>query len=84
MLIFMRTMVKLDDKLHRRAKAYAAEHGTTLASLIEESLRLRLARRGGKRTASPDPLPTFRGDGLQAGISLDDMDAVYDRMDGLR
>jgi hypothetical protein len=84
MLIFMRTMVKLNDRLHREAKAYAAKHGTTLAALIEESLQLRLAQRGQRKIAQPIELPTYRGDGLQAGISLDDMDAVYDRMDGVR
>jgi len=80
----MRTMVNLNDRLHREAKAYAATHGTTLAALIEESLRLRLAQRGERKIAQPFELPSYRGDGLQAGISLDDMDAVYDRMDGAR
>ena len=79
----MRTIISLDDELHRRAKAYAARLGTSLTALIEEALRLRLARPAArpKRTA---PLPTFRGDGLQPGVSLDDLDTVYDRMDGLR
>jgi hypothetical protein len=34
----MRTVIALDDELHRRAKAYAAKHGVTLAALVEESL----------------------------------------------
>jgi predicted amidophosphoribosyltransferase len=29
-------------------------------------------------------LPTFKGEGLQDGLSLDEMGAIYDRMDGLR
>jgi hypothetical protein len=80
----MRTMITLDDKLHRAARTYAAKHGTTLAALIEEALRLRLARR--ERTAGKKGLrlPTFKGDGLQPGITLDNMESVYDRMDGLR
>ena len=79
----MRTIISLDDDLHRRAKALAARLGTSLTALVEEALRLRLAqparRQGGRVT-----LPTFRGDGLQPGVTLDDMDTVYDRMDGLR
>ena len=40
-LMCMRTMISLDDGLHRRAKAYAARHGTTLTALVEEALRAR-------------------------------------------
>jgi hypothetical protein len=82
--MFMRTMIHLDDRLHREAKSYAARHGTTLTALIEEALRLRLARRRESKERKLAPLPTFRGDGLQPGISLDDMSTVYDRMDGLK
>ena len=42
-----------------------------------------LARSGRGRRA-PVRLPTFRGEGMQPGVSLDDMSAVHDRMDGLR
>jgi hypothetical protein len=79
----MRTIISLDDELHRRAKSYAAEHGTTLTALVEEALRTRLAERRGK-PRPPVRLPTFKGDGLQEGLSLDALGAVYDRMDGLR
>ena len=69
----MRTMVNLEDKLHREAKTYAARHGTTLTALIEEALRLRLSQRRGLKKGKPVVLPSFRGDGLQPGINLDDM-----------
>jgi hypothetical protein len=29
-------------------------------------------------------LPTFKGEGLQKGLSLDELGTIYDRMDGLR
>ncbi len=79
----MRTVIAIDDDLHRRARAYASRHGTTLTALVDEALRARLAR---PDRASPAPvdLPTFKGDGLQPGVSLDDMSTVYDRMDHLR
>jgi hypothetical protein len=79
----MRTIISLDDELHRQAKSFAAEHGTTLTALVEEALRARLAERRAKRRP-PVRLPTFKGEGLQDGLSLDEMGAIYDRMDGLR
>lgn len=79
----MRTIISLDDELHRRAKSYAAEQGTTLTALVEEALRARLAERRARRRP-PVRLPTFKGQGLQSGLSLDDMGGIYNRMDGLR
>lgn len=82
MIRHMRTVISLDDELHRRAKAYAGKHGTTLAALVSEALRARLARpHTGRRP--PVELPTFTGKGLAPGVTLDDMSTVYDRMDGL-
>jgi hypothetical protein len=77
-------MVTLDDRLHRAARMYATEHGTTLTALIEEALRLRLAKRLKTARKKRVRLPTFKGDGLQPGITLDHMETVYDVMDGLR
>jgi hypothetical protein len=78
----MRTIISLDDELHRRAKSYAAAHGTTLTALVEEALRARLAERAKRRP--PVRLPTFRGERLQDGLNLDEMGTIYDRMDGVR
>lgn len=83
MLRYMRTIINLDEALHRKAKAYAARHRTTLARLVEEALRARLAPVRGARRGTVE-LPTFKGDGLQPGVTLDDMSTVYDRMDGVR
>jgi len=79
----MRTIINLDDDLHRRAHAYAARTGTTLAALIEEALRVRLFRQDPAHRPAVR-LPTFRGDGLQPGVSLDRIGDVYDRMDQVR
>lgn len=83
MLLCMRTVITLDDELHRRAKVYAARHGTTLGALVAEALRARLAKPPGARRAAV-VLPTFKGQGLAEGLSLDDTKTVHDRMDGLR
>lgn len=82
-LPYMRTVIALDDDLHRRAKAYAAKHGMTFTALVEEALRVRLATAKPERRP-PVTLPTFKGEGLQPGLSLDDMSTIYDRMDGIR
>jgi hypothetical protein len=50
---------------------------------VEEALRARLAERRGKRRP-PVRLPTFKGEGLQSGLTLDEMGTIYDRMDGRR
>jgi hypothetical protein len=78
----MRTTVRLDDDLLRRAKREALERGTTLTAVIEDALRRALAP--GAVVASEDvELPTFRGDGLQPGVDLDDTASLLDLMDGL-
>jgi plasmid stability protein len=76
----MRTVIALDDELHRRAKAYAARHGTTLAALVREALRMRLARPKARKRA-PVRLPTFKGDGLRPGLSLDKTGTILDKLD---
>lgn len=77
----MRTTIRLDDQLMTTAKKVAVETGTTLTALIEESLRERLARRDRPRRKSTFRFPTFKGDGLQPGVDLDDSASLLDRME---
>jgi hypothetical protein len=77
----MRTTIRLDDELLREAKQLAARTGRTLTAVIEEALREALGRRpphGKRRDLS---IPTFRGDGLQPGVDLDDSAALLDLME---
>ena len=76
----MRTTIRLDDNLLRRAKRAAADRGTTLTALIEDAVRRALAP-AGPSARTREPLPTFRGDGLQPGVDLDDTAALLDVMD---
>ena len=83
----MRTTVRLADDLLAEAKAHAACSGCTLTAFIEDSLRRALseARRRPERPLPKLPtfqLPTFRGDGLQQGVDLDDSAALLDLMEG--
>jgi hypothetical protein len=70
----MRTSVHIPDDLLKRAKKKAAADGRTLTSLIEEGLRLVLARtdRGKSASKAARALPISRhAGGLRAGTDLD-------------
>lgn len=77
----MRTTIRLDDELLADAKALAARTGRTLTAVIEDSLRQALAMRERLEDEPPSDLPTFRGDGLQPGVDLDDTAALLSLMD---
>jgi hypothetical protein len=76
----MRTTIRIDDQLLREAKQLAARTGRTLTAVVEDALRETLTRqhRAGTRDVE---LPTFRGNGLQPGVDLDDSAALIEPMD---
>ena len=76
----MRTTLDLDDSLIRAAKRRAAETGRTLTALIEAALR-ELLRREDVPAASHKFAWTIVEGGAQAGVDLDDRDALLNRMD---
>jgi hypothetical protein len=79
----MRTTIRLDDALMRRAKRFAAARGTTLTQLFESAVREKLLReQTGSEVRERIPLPTFSGRGLQPGVDLHDTAALLDLMDG--
>ena len=81
----MRTTIRLDDVLLRRAKAAAASRGISLNDLIADAVRVALAPRPAPARVSEIArlfeLPTFKGRGLQPGVDLDDTAALMDLMD---
>jgi hypothetical protein len=78
----MRTTINLDDQLLADAKRLAHESGKTLTAVIEDALRERLARRESPRQRSQAfRLHTFKGNGLQPGVDLDNSAALRDLMD---
>lgn len=81
MILCMRTTIQLDDQLLAEAKKYAAETGRSLKSLIESGLRESLARRHNEAPKQAIQLRTFKGDGLQPGVDLDDGASLLDMMD---
>ena len=80
-LMTMRTTVRLDPSLLAEAKKVAAANGGTLTAVIEDALRAAFARRGVRRKRSTLKLPTFRGQGVQAGVDLDDSAALLELME---
>jgi len=79
----MRTTVRLDEGLLRRAKAEASDKGETVTALIERGLRLVLARGRARRRRARVMLPVSRATGgMHPGVDLDDTSAVLDRLDG--
>ena len=71
----MRTTLRIDDELLREAKRIAAESDRTLTEVIEDCLRETLARRKMAATGGDFVLPTFRGSGLQPGVTWDDLNS---------
>lgn len=78
----VKTTLDIDDELVARAKARAAREGTTLTSLVEDGLRLRLQRRSGARRPPPE-LPVYAGrGGLARGIDPSSNRSLNDAADG--
>ena len=74
----MRTTIRLDDALLRRAKAAAAVSGRSLNDLIVDAIRAALAPR--TSPARVMEVPTYKGRGLQPGVDLDDSAGLLDLM----
>ena len=77
----MRTTVRLDEQLLAEAKKAAVDSGRTLTAVLEDALREALARRQDPARRKPVKLKTFRGDGLQPGVDLDDSAGLLDVME---
>jgi Bacterial antitoxin of type II TA system, VapB len=77
----MRTTIRIDDQLLKKAKQLAARSGKSLASVIEDALRESLARQQISGPREPVHLVTFKGKGLLPGVDLDDSAALLDLME---
>ncbi len=77
----MRTTVRLPPGLMAQVKRLARETGRSMTQVIEDALRVAVARGEGSRPRKVT-IVTVNGDGVQPGIDLDDGAALLDRMDG--
>lgn len=82
MLLCMRTTIEIDDRLFRELKRRAADQGTTLRKVLNDTLSSSLhqpkRRVKYKFSWKVDP----RGKMLP-GVRLDDRNSLFDLMDGL-
>ncbi len=79
----MRTTLQLPDDLYRDVKTYAAQSGRTVTSVVEEALRLALARRADEQAArTPFRVEAVGTGGLLPGVDLDDSATLLDAMEG--
>jgi hypothetical protein len=56
----MQTTLRIDDALHREAKAEAARQGVTLTRFLEDGLRLRLQKARSTGANVPARIRTYR------------------------
>jgi hypothetical protein len=73
----VKTTLDISSPLLRRAKRYAAQHGTTLRALVEEGLNRTLEAKGQKAPA-PAPLPAFGAGGLTPEFQAAGWDKIRD------
>jgi len=77
----MRTTIRLDDQLLKKAKQFALAHGTTFTAIVEDALREKLMARPVVKKQFKTRLKTVKGNGVNAGIDLDDSSSLIDAMD---
>jgi Bacterial antitoxin of type II TA system, VapB len=68
----MKTTIDIADALLRQAKRIAARRHSTLREVIEGALRDSFAREESDAAGGPVQTHTFRGRGLQQGVSWTD------------
>jgi len=78
----VRTTLDIRDSLLIQAKELAARERTTLTSLIEEGLALRLRPAQSHRKLKPVRVPVYRGrSGMAPGIDGRSNRALFDAME---
>jgi len=77
----MRTTIRMDDRLYKEIKRYAAERDRTVTSVIEEALREVLARQRKHQKTQRIKVPVHGSGGLQPGVDLDSSAGLWDLLD---
>jgi Arc/MetJ family transcription regulator len=76
----MKTTIEISDALFAATKRAASERNTTFRTIVEAALRRHLeTSEGGKQTRPRLRRCTFRGRGLQPGISESDWSTIRER-----
>jgi len=77
----MRTTIRLDDTLLEKTRQYALDNGTTFTAIVEDALREKIMARPALKKRKRVKLKTVKGQGLNAGVDLDDSASLLDLMD---
>ncbi len=80
----MRTTVNVNDALLQQAKELALRTRRPLGEVVDDGLRLLLAKSDEAQPREPVELPTYGGSGLQPGVDLEDKEALAVLLDGDR
>ncbi|HYB37742.1 MAG TPA: type II toxin-antitoxin system VapB family antitoxin [Mycobacterium sp.] len=72
----MRTTVNIDDHLLAEAKVLAARTSRSLGAVLDDALRAMLRRETDEHRRGEFRLPTHGTGGLQAGVDLNDKEAL--------
>lgn len=75
----MRTTIRLDETLLRRAKSMAAASGRSLNDFIADAVKAAVTPRAGRSTAPT--IPVYKGGQILPGVDLDDSAGLLDLMD---
>lgn len=75
----VRTTIRIDEHLYRKAKAHAASTGRTVSEVIEDAVRAALDVRPPPEAA--EPLPVFGSSGVLPGVDIGDSAALHEVMD---
>jgi plasmid stability protein len=76
----MRTTLNIDDHLLAEAKVLAARTSRSLGAVVDDALRAMLRRDADERDHGEFRLVTHGSGGLQAGVDLDDREALAELM----
>ena len=77
----MRTTIRLDDGLLSEAKQAAIRTNRTLTAVIEDALRQHLAQQQEISELEQVRLKTVDGNGIMAGVDLDDGASLLELME---
>lgn len=76
----MRTTVNIDDQLLAEARVLAARTARSLGAVVDDALRAMLRRDAEEHDRTQFRLPIHGAGGLQAGVDLDDKEALAELM----
>jgi len=77
----MRTTIRINDNLLQQIKKLALANNKTLNAIIEEAIQEKLASIEHQKVKKEVKIITFKGNGLQPGVDLDDSSSLLDLME---